>query len=303
LSKNQLRDGRGHDRLACPVACGRKSLRAAGQALPAPRICTMSADVIPPCPFHHLVDILCCVGVLRRAFILEQVPGIEKVDEILEWLALRIHTLKGIHRADLLEAAHRLAEGQGLEGAGARDPDDAYGLNDSGYLLEGYAVSQRDLSYVPRALHELDNDEVCIRALIWRRLYRRWRIIRSFYHETYPSKGEPVGAREARQPNPLLPASPDTILAAAAPVALPSTKTIALTPQSGTGKPATVHQRMLEHIHNNSESVGWSQRAWADFLGCSPAAVAAAPAWETVKKARAVAKVERLDQRKRRHND
>ncbi len=62
-----------------------------------------------------------------------------------------------------------------------------------------------------------------------------------------------------------------------------------------TKKRGTVHQRMLEHICADPQSTAWTQRQWADFLDCSPAAVAQAGAWHTVKAARAMAQAERLD--------
>ena len=64
------------------------------------------------------------------------------------------------------------------------------------------------------------------------------------------------------------------------------------TPQRNRG---TVNQRMLEHLHREPDSANWSQRRWADFLGCQPSAVAKAPGWKSVKAARAVAVVDRLD--------
>jgi hypothetical protein len=57
----------------------------------------------------------------------------------------------------------------------------------------------------------------------------------------------------------------------------------------------TVNQRMLEECHQNPQSLGWTQRQWAAFLGCSASAVAVAPCWTTIKTARAVAAVDRLD--------
>jgi len=61
------------------------------------------------------------------------------------------------------------------------------------------------------------------------------------------------------------------------------------------GKRGTVNQRMLEHLHREPESANWSQLRWAAFLGCQPSAVAKAPGWKSVKAARAVAVVDRLD--------
>jgi hypothetical protein len=61
------------------------------------------------------------------------------------------------------------------------------------------------------------------------------------------------------------------------------------------GKRGTVNQRMLEELHGNPESVGWTQRKWAVVLGCKPSAVAKAPAWQTIKAARAMNAAERRD--------
>jgi hypothetical protein len=61
----------------------------------------------------------------------------------------------------------------------------------------------------------------------------------------------------------------------------------------------TVNQRMLEHLQANPESAYWTQREWANHLGCSAPAVAGAPAWQNVKIVRALAKAERLDLRRR----
>jgi hypothetical protein len=64
-------------------------------------------------------------------------------------------------------------------------------------------------------------------------------------------------------------------------------------------KRATVNQRMLEQLQRVPESTGWSQRQWANFLHCQPSAVAKTPAWQTVKSARALGEVDRLDRPRR----
>jgi hypothetical protein len=63
---------------------------------------------------------------------------------------------------------------------------------------------------------------------------------------------------------------------------------------------ATVSQRMLEVLHSEPDSINWSQRDRASRLECSASAIAGTQAWQTVKEARAIAKVERLEQRRRR---
>jgi hypothetical protein len=57
----------------------------------------------------------------------------------------------------------------------------------------------------------------------------------------------------------------------------------------------TVNQRMLEAMQQNPESVAWSQRTWADHLGCSPSAVAGADAWQAVLRAREMERRSRRD--------
>jgi hypothetical protein len=66
----------------------------------------------------------------------------------------------------------------------------------------------------------------------------------------------------------------------------------------GQPKGGSVNQRMLEEFHRNPDSANWSQREWATQLGCVPAAVAQAPAWQTIRMARAIAKTERLGRRR-----
>jgi hypothetical protein len=75
----------------------------------------------------------------------------------------------------------------------------------------------------------------------------------------------------------------------------------ASTAGGGKRRKGTVSQGMLEHFHANPDSVNWSQREWAKYLRCSPPAVAKAPAWKTVQAARAIAKAERAEFRRRRH--
>jgi hypothetical protein len=68
-------------------------------------------------------------------------------------------------------------------------------------------------------------------------------------------------------------------------------------PEPGAAKArrGSVNQRMLETIHRDPSSVEWTQRKWAEYLGCQPSAVAQAPAWQTIKTARALAAVDRMD--------
>jgi hypothetical protein len=66
-------------------------------------------------------------------------------------------------------------------------------------------------------------------------------------------------------------------------------------------KRGTVNQRMLEQLQREPDSCYWTQRKWADFLGCKAASsVAKAPAWQTVKAARAMAAVDRFDRKQNR---
>jgi hypothetical protein len=86
-----------------------------------------------------------------------------------------------------------------------------------------------------------------------------------------------------------------------------SAEAVALTasqPQapSATGQRGTVNQRILDQLQRDPLSADWSQRKWAKHLGCSPSTVADAAAWQTVKTARAVARTDRLDRRKRRQD-
>ncbi len=50
---------------------------------------------------------------------------------------------------------------------------------------------------------------------------------------------------------------------------------------------AAVNARILETMQKEPLSIHWSQRQWAERLGCSPSAVAEALAWKTVMAARA----------------
>jgi hypothetical protein len=68
-------------------------------------------------------------------------------------------------------------------------------------------------------------------------------------------------------------------------------------------KKATVNDRMLGTIQRDPQSVNWTQRQWAEHLGCCASAVATAPAWGAVKAARAMAAVERLQPPKKRAQD
>lgn len=56
----------------------------------------------------------------------------------------------------------------------------------------------------------------------------------------------------------------------------------------------TVNQRMMEQLLHDPERCHWSQREWADFLGCTPAAVAKTLAWRSVKAARALEAASRV---------
>lgn len=51
-------------------------------------------------------------------------------------------------------------------------------------------------------------------------------------------------------------------------------------------QPATVQQKMLNALALDPERRFWTQRQWADYLHCSPSAVAQAAAWQTVRKLR-----------------
>jgi hypothetical protein len=57
----------------------------------------------------------------------------------------------------------------------------------------------------------------------------------------------------------------------------------------------TIQQRMLEQLAKDPQSIAWSQRQWATWLGCAISSVAQAPAWDTITKARALTKAERVD--------
>jgi hypothetical protein len=65
------------------------------------------------------------------------------------------------------------------------------------------------------------------------------------------------------------------------------------------GKRGSVNQRMLEQLQADPDSVEWSQRRWADYLRCTPSAVAKAPAWKTIMKTRALAMASRLGRQRR----
>jgi hypothetical protein len=73
-------------------------------------------------------------------------------------------------------------------------------------------------------------------------------------------------------------------------------------PRKPATRGATVNQRMLAQLRGEPQSTHWTQRTWAEFLGCSPSAVAQAPAWKTVKTARALEAAGRLDRRRGRKN-
>jgi hypothetical protein len=47
-------------------------------------------------------------------------------------------------------------------------------------------------------------------------------------------------------------------------------------------------------LDRNPDSSGWTQRQWADFLKCSPSAVAKTSAWDTIIGTRAYTKMRRL---------
>src|SRR5262249_55392308 len=53
----------------------------------------------------------------------------------------------------------------------------------------------------------------------------------------------------------------------------------ALPPSS---KPATINDRMLQTLQRDRDSLGWSQRKWAEHLHCSTGAIAKAPAWQHI---------------------
>jgi hypothetical protein len=57
---------------------------------------------------------------------------------------------------------------------------------------------------------------------------------------------------------------------------------------------------MLEELNRDPQSAYWTQREWAAYLKCSPAAIAQAKAWNNVKAVRALAFVDRLDRGKKR---
>jgi hypothetical protein len=68
---------------------------------------------------------------------------------------------------------------------------------------------------------------------------------------------------------------------------------------ASTSKRGTVNQRMLEELLRNPPSARWTQREWAAFLKCSPAAVDKAQTWDKVKSVRALAEVDRLDRQRK----
>lgn len=61
------------------------------------------------------------------------------------------------------------------------------------------------------------------------------------------------------------------------------------------GGRGNANQRMLELLHNEPKSVDWTQRQWADRLGCGPSTIATTPAWQTIMKARALSAADRAE--------
>ena len=66
----------------------------------------------------------------------------------------------------------------------------------------------------------------------------------------------------------------------------------------GTSKSAvmqklTVDDRILLVMGRNLDCIHWSMRKWAELLGCSAAAVARTPSWQTIKKMRQMERAER----------
>jgi hypothetical protein len=115
--------------------------------------------------------------------------------------------------------------------------------------------------------------------------------------------GAPGDTPERRTGPPAEPGSQTmsaTVGAAASHAATPSAAPTASDPEplpdgpTG-GRRPTVNQRMLEQLQHDPASASWSQRTWADFLGCRPSAVAQAPAWQSIVKLRLMEKVERRD--------
>jgi hypothetical protein len=220
------------------------------------------------CPFPHAVDLLRFLGSLRGD---PELVGYVEVENVIWWASLRVSELTGVSHADILATIVRLARNESLDGR-LQMPD--YGV---------YGEGREDLTHVSRPLHELDRDGST--AQIWRKLREKWPIFREAERALMQPK-----ARSSEDPEPTN----------ASPATEPATKR---TDATTARKRGTVHQRMLDEIHKNPNSISWSQRQWSKHLHCSAGAIAAAPAWQTVKKARAISKAERLDRRQKRSND
>src|SRR5262245_28467626 len=120
--------------------------------------------VTPACPFL-LVDLLRCLGLLRRF----TEPASKEVEDMILWLSCRINELTGLPVVDILTTIVRLAEGQGLDGL------------PPGSLAEAYCGPRLELSHVAAPLHQLDKDGTTAR--LWRQSYKRWPIIREVHRE------------------------------------------------------------------------------------------------------------------------
>jgi hypothetical protein len=114
------------------------------------------------------VEILKILGKFRAWSHQTQEPGVEEVAAMIEWLSHTIHEWTGTPYVDILLTISRMAEGQTLEGWPEGSP-----------LAEYTGETRPDLSHVAVALRGLDRDGGTAR--LWRRLYRRWPIIRTLY--------------------------------------------------------------------------------------------------------------------------
>jgi hypothetical protein len=78
---------------------------------------------------------------------------------------------------------------------------------------------------------------------------------------------------------------------------VPATKTNCGRAKAGRG---TVNQRMLDLLQGDPDSCTWTQRQWSERLRCAPSAVAKAPAWRTIRNARALYAADRIERDRRR---
>ena len=64
-------------------------------------------------------------------------------------------------------------------------------------------------------------------------------------------------------------------------------------------KQGTIHQRMLEIMHDKPDSIHWSAQDWADHLKCAKSTVWETSAWNTIQENRERVRVEAEDQRRK----